>query len=266
MSCACKTSAHRAIFSVELKVQIIALEKRSRCHEQQCLVHLKALRRDCPFHRRLWGTTAEHHETSRRSKLVFCKQTLPVYAILRRIREAWSDILRAIEKNHVRGYYISNQVSDRILYKYRMFLLFFRVLLPNPNHSVFPGASEAGVGSKGDRAHFPGVIASTAPSTELFVTKPCQRVGQQRPCPPTEAGKRRGERKEGWKALGKLHLFQHTTVCGQVCRSCKGSLQVLRVLHVLIKYFSFQSRRLYCEMHSKVAALESSTFSSTLKW
>lgn len=193
-------------------------------------------------------------------KLIFCTQTLPVYAILRRIREAWSDILRAVEKNHVRGYYLSNQVSDRTIYKYRMFLIFSRVLLPNPNHPVFPGASKAGVGSKGDRAHFWGVIASTAPSAELS-QKTVSVWDSKGPVLPHRLEREEGKGKR-WKALGKLHLFQHTTVCGQVCRSYKGSLQVL---HVLIQYFSFQSRRLYCEMHSKVAALERSTFSSILE-
>lgn len=120
-----------------------------------------------------------------------------------------------------------------------MLLLFFRALLPNPNHSVFlqpktplmtgakrvPEASEVGVSPKGDGAHFPGVTASTAPSTELLVAKNCQRMGQQRPCSPTKAGKRRRERKEGWKALRKLRFLQHITIWGWVCRSYKGSLQ-----------------------------------------
>lgn len=69
-----------------------------------------------------------------------------------------------------------------------------------------PEASKAGAGPKGDRAHFPGVTTSTAPSAELSVAKNCQCVGQQRPA---KAGKRRGERKEGWKALRKLHLIAY---------------------------------------------------------
>lgn len=96
-------------------------------------------------------------------------------------------------------------------------LLLFRALLPKPNHSFsFPSARDftdnrsqtsawgwqAGVGPKGDRAHFPGVTGSTVPCAELFATKNWQCVGWQRPCPPAKAGKRRGKGKMGGEHIG----------------------------------------------------------------
>jgi len=107
-----------------------------------------------------------------------------------------------------------------------MFLLLFRALLPSPKHSIFlqpktpltgaqrvPEASNAGVGDKGDRAHFPGVAASTAPSTELFMAKNCQCVGLQRPHPPAKAGKRRGERR-GMESTWEFPSPTAHAVCG----------------------------------------------------
>lgn len=105
------------------------------------------------------------------------------------------------------------------------------------------------MGPKGERAHFPGVTGSTAPCAELFVTKNCQCVGWQRPCTPAKAGKRRGEQKEGWRARRKLHLLQHSTVCGQGCRSYKGLFQSYTNS---LSIFPFQSRCLVkCPLRHK---------------
>lgn len=62
-----------------------------------------------------------------------------------------------------------------------------------------PEANKAGGGPKGDRAHFPGVTVSTAPSAELSVAKNCQCMGQQRLCPPT---REEGKGKRDGKHLG----------------------------------------------------------------
>lgn len=60
-----------------------------------------------------------------------------------------------------------------------------------------PEASKAGVGHKGDRAQFPGVTTSMAPTAELFMAHNCQCVGEQKPCLSSCKGWQE-ERKKTW--------------------------------------------------------------------
>lgn len=84
-----------------------------------------------------------------------------------------------------------------------------------------PEASKAGVGPKGNRAHFPRVSASTAPSAKLFVAKKRQRVEQKRPCLPTKAGKRRGEKRDG-KHLGNSISYSTPQSVGRSAEATKA--------------------------------------------
>lgn len=222
-------------------------------------------------HRRLPGNQGWASWDSWLTQVHLCSQTLPIYAILKRTSWAWSNTLRSIQRSHLRGYHISNQISVVSLYKLGILLL-FRALLPKLNHSFsFPSKISLTTGAKwvpeaGKLEWVPmvtepislfHVIGSTAPCAELFVPKTWQCVAWQRPCPPAKAAGEKGNGKGDGEHMGSSNsdsTAQSVARAAEATKPCSKSY--------IYSLFPLP-KQMPCEMPSKAAVWESCTFSST---